>query len=203
MNVVYAAIVHDVKNQLAELALRLEARGDAQLEQSITIRAAQHLTRLLLLEYQEAGRLQVNVDFSNPADLIEDLLIEYRALFPQLHISLEIENAPEIWFYDVQLTRLALANAVHNACRHAVNQVVLRAYTESGQMTFEVANDGEGFPSEILLDDQLQPWKINQRGTGSGLYLAKKIAELHTLADRKGTIQLLNDHGAIFRLILP
>lgn len=203
MDFIYAAMVHDVKNQLAELALRLDARGDAQTELAITIRASQRLTKLLLLQRHESGQLCARIDSASPSELIQDLANEYRALFPALEISTQTDDAPPFWFYDAQLTRLALGNALHNACRHARRNVTLRVSTSDDQLVFTIQNDGAPFPPELIDSEQLTPAQISARGTGLGLFLAQKIAALHTLKGRSGSVQLSNTDGAKFCLTLP
>ncbi len=82
MNDLYAAIVHDVKNQLAELSLQLGKRGDAQHEMSIAMNAARRLTEMLLLHKQDADLILVNVDSVNAADFLTILVSEYQELYP-------------------------------------------------------------------------------------------------------------------------
>lgn len=204
MDELTAAVVHDVKNQLAELALRLERRGDSAEETDIAFAAARRLTGLLLVQRQQAGVLRLNVDSACPADLLQELAAEYRALFPALDISLETEAAPTFWFYDAALLRLALGNAIHNACRHACGAVRLQAQQQDGRLEFAIADDGPGFPQEMLAQGlQLAPLPASRHGTGLGLYLAARIAELHQNGGNSGNIELRNGPGAIFLLRLP
>jgi len=67
----------------------------------------------------------------------------------------------------------------------------------------EVADDGPGFPDNLLKDGGVVPLPVSGRGTGLGLYLARKIAELHCLDDRHGYVELSNSGGAVFRMVLP
>ena len=203
MEDISAAVIHDVKNLLGELALRLEARGDAAQEMGIALGASQRLTELLLVKRQEAGMLNANIDSACPADLLQELVDEYHALFPALGIQAQADDAPPFWYYDEALVRLALGNAVHNACRHAKSTVKLMARKEGEILSFEVADDGPGFPEAMLSDTAASPAPASRHGTGLGLYLARKIAELHTLNDKRGAVKMLNDGGAVFRLELP
>ncbi len=202
MHDIHAAIIHDIKNQLTELALRLEGRGDATLETGIAMNAARRLAELLLVERYNAGALQANVDSACPADMLQELMAEYQALFPALQITLLCDQAPEFWFYDAGLVRLALGNATHNACRYARNRVQLGAYKKDAQLVFEIRDDGPGFPETLLNADVATPAPVSQRGTGLGLYLAHKIAALHSLNNKAGQVQLANDNGAVFCLKL-
>jgi len=205
MEYFYAAVIHDIKNQLTELALRLEKRGDAAQEMSIVMHASRQLTDLLLFQRQKEGRMKANVDSASPTDTLRDLRAEYHELFPQLTLELDDSAAPAFGFYDAALVRLALANAMHNACVHARSQVRLAVAQQDGWLTFSIQDDGEGFSSERLAMEIIEPGTISERGTGLGLFLAHKIAELHELDGRSGRVELANAEcgGGLFRLRLP
>jgi signal transduction histidine kinase len=203
MNELYAAIIHDVKNQLAELSLRLGARSDAQQEMEIAMSAARRLSEMLLLYRQDNDQLNVNSDSVDPVDFLRILAAEYRELFPKLDIEVNTDQAPAFAFFDDALMRMALGNAIHNACRSAHAQVRLAAYTQDQMLVFEVADDGPGYPDALLLDNGARPSAVSGHGTGLGLYLARKIAELHQLQGRHGHVELSNAGGAVFRMYLP
>lgn len=202
-NDMYAAVVHDVKNQLAELSLLLNARGDAQSEMGIALNAARRLTELLLMQRQQSELLEANIDSAVPADVLNMLAAEYRDLFPEITLTVDTDGAPEFGFFDDGLVRLALGNAVHNACRHAHSEVRLSARKEGELLVFEIADDGPGFPVAMLASSGDLPAPASEHGTGMGLYLARKIASLHRLDEQRGGIELVNRDGGVFRMILP
>lgn len=197
-----AAVIHDVKNRLAELALLLGRREDCGRETGIVLGAARQLTGLLIAHRQEAGKLAANIDSASPAELLHELVDEYRVLFPALELKVDDSRVPSFWFYDEALVRLALANAMHNACRYAAGAVGVSASQEDGRLVFEIADDGPGY-SESILGDACREAPHSRGGTGLGLYLARGIAALHTLEGRAGEVSLTNRAGACFRLILP
>ena len=203
MNDLYAAVIHDVKNQLAELSLRLGARGDAQKEMVIAMTAARRLSEMLLLHRQENDSLRVNSDSVDPVAFLEILVAEYRELFPGLLIEIDTAKSPLFAFFDDALVRMALGNAVHNACRAAHSRVRLSAYERNKMLVLEVSDDGSGYPESLLQDGGAEPSAVSGRGTGMGLYLARKIAELHHLEGRHGAVELSNAGGAVFRMVLP
>jgi len=203
MNTLIPAVVHDVKNRLAELALRLERQGNAGAETSLVLEACTRLTELLLALRSQSGQLQANVDSASPSDMIRELVAEYRAMFAGIDITEDGTNAPLFAFYDVSLVRLALANAMHNACRHARSAVRVSAYSDAGFLVFEIRDDGTGFPDNILQHALDVPLPVSQTGTGLGLWLAREIAAQHQLQDRHGDVQLQNAGGACFRMRLP
>lgn len=203
MDVLVSAVVHDVKNQLSELALRLERRGNCGQETSLVLQACDRLTELLLALRQQAGQLQANIDSANPVDLLNELASEYRVMFPDLDIVEDIGNAPPFAFYDASLVRLALSNALHNACRHARSSVKISICSETGFLVFEVRDDGAGFSQDVLQQALSVPLTVGGTSTGLGLWLAGRIAELHRLEDRCGSVRIENADGACFRLKLP
>lgn len=196
--------MHDVKNQLAELALRLHKRGDARAEMEIAMNASRRLSEMLLLSRENSEQLSVNADTVNPADFLEILAAEYAEFFPELSIHVDVEHAPACAFFDDALIRMALSNALHNACRYARSQVKLAAYSMRDMLVLEVTDDGPGFPEQVLKSGGKLPAAVSGGGTGLGLYLANKIAQLHQLKDRHGSIELCNDgNGGQFRIFLP
>jgi signal transduction histidine kinase len=203
MSDVYTAVVHDVKNHLAELALRLGQHKDLQQETRIAMNAARRLSDLLLLQRQSQDLLCVNSDHENAVDFLSILAAEYRELFPNILIEINTEKAPAFAFFDDALVRMALANVLHNACRFARETVTIAVYEQDGMLVFEIADDGPGFSQDILADGGIAPTAVSGKGTGLGIYLARKIAELHNLEGRCGKIELCNADGAVFRMSLP
>lgn len=204
INELSVAVVHDVKNQLAELALMLARRDDCVREKAIAFSAAQRLSGLLLAQMQHDGLLRAHVNSASPLDLLQELEAGHRALFPHIEIRVEADRAPAFWFYDAALLRLALDNAVHNACRHARSCVKLEASENNGQLEIHVADDGAGFPAGILNGQAgAAPVAASNSGTGLGLYLAARIAHLHENNGKNGVIELANDGGGVFLMRLP
>lgn len=208
MNDLYTAVMHDVKNQLAELALRLRKRGDARTEMEIAMNASHRLTELLLLSREDS--VWINADTVNPADFLEILAAEYSELFPDIVISVDVERAPACAFFDDALIRMALGNALHNACRHARSHVQLAAFEQECMLVLQVCDDGPGFPDSVLMSGGKLPAAVSNSGTGIGLHLAHKIAGLHQLNGCGGHIELSNTadesgqvNGGQFRIVLP
>lgn len=196
------AVIHDVKNRLAELALSLGQRSDCGAETGIVLGAARQLTNLLIAHREQAGQFTANIDSASPGELLCELGEEYRAMFPALSIEIAASEAPAFWFYDEALLRLALSNALHNACRYAGSRVRLSAMEHDKRLVFEIADDGPGYPESQTGPAQPTMSSVNS-GTGLGLYLASRIAALHVLKGEAGQVVLANREGACFRLTLP
>lgn len=195
-----AITIHDVKNRLAILASRAEARGDAETVRG-AMEAAQSLTRLLAVYKSEKGQLGAAIDAHVPGDLLAELAAE--AGEPTgLRISCESGTAPVLGYYDAALVRLVLRDALYNALRHAAKEVRLAARLRDGNLEFIVSDDGPGYPA-ALLGQPATMQALSEAGTGLGLFLAGRVARLHHSAGREGCIELGNEDGAVFALRLP
>jgi signal transduction histidine kinase len=204
------AVAHDVKNKLAELAMRLL---DTDIEAAaLALDAADKLSQALLLDNPD--RLTTQIDSASPADLLDELAAVHKQLFPEKIIRIDTTAAPTLWYYDVSLMRLGLSNAVHNALKHCVSAVTLRACEDNRYLIFEVRDDGAGFGAEVLdtnwTDVTATVVQLRHHAgydTGLGLLLAHKIVCAHTLEKdgvvRIGSLTLSNDGGAVTRLAIP
>lgn len=195
-----ALTIHDVKNSLAQLAGQAEARGDGATLR-IALNASEALTRLLVFYKSENNILQLAVEAHVPTDLITELVAEHKNL-SAISIMLDDAGAPPLWHYDKTLVRMLLANAIDNALRFTRTRITISAYEVDGFLELEVRDDGAGYPESVLSDDDASA-AISEQGTGLGLRLAKRVAQMHENAGQHGEIRLFNDHGAVFVLRLP
>jgi K+-sensing histidine kinase KdpD len=206
------AVAHDVKNKLAELALRL-FNTDAEAA-ALALDSADKLSQALLLDSPD--QLVAHIDSAAPSDLVDELAAVNRQLFPSKRIAVDISAAPVLWYYDVTLMRLALSNAVHNALKNCNEGIVMRAYADTNSLVFEIRDDGTGFDEALLRTDwnahehpHVSPSQTGQHiyRTGLGLLLAHKILVAHALEKdggrRTGAMNLSNDNGAVVRLSVP
>lgn len=195
-----ALTIHDVKNRLAILASRAETRGDGETVHD-ALTAAATLTQLLLFYKAEKGSLSVDIDARVPADLLEELAMEIGKQ-TALTVAVNIGEAPTLWFYDEALVRMVLLNAIYNALRHAVKTITLSAHVRDDCLEFAVQDDGSGYPP-AMLEQPMAMRSLSREGTGLGLYLASKVAALHSNSGQEGSVELRNAQGAAFCLRLP
>lgn len=204
MNALDLAVIHDAKNSLSSLILCLEKRGHFEQEIQMILRASSRLTHLLLWHKEQDGEMMINVDSASPSDLLKELATEYQQIFPHLHLQVDDASAPVFWFYDTTYVRLALENAVHNACHFAKKQVDLSAAMAGNQLMFTISDDGDGFTQEVLEHLAKEQYtEASIRGTGLGMLLSSAIAKLHQNKGQHGYVQLYNDGGAVFEMALP
>ncbi len=194
-----AITIHDVKNRLAALAGRAEARGDAE-TLAVALDTAGALTRLLAFYRAETRTLVLDIDAHAPGDLAADLVRD-EAGAARCPIECRLADAPTLWFYDQALIRMVLANALQNARRFARTRIVVSVVERGDWLEFVVRDDGPGFSAALLADVAAAP--VTREGTGLGLQLAGHVAALHQHAGRRGELGVANDGGGVFTLRLP
>ena len=208
MDSLVAAAIHDAKNRLAALVADLEAAGGGAPSPALIrarITAAQvagQLTQLLALYRDRQGSLRLAVDDQNLMDFLDDTLTE---LEDGEGPPLLRDDGPAArlgaWAFDAYLVRLVLLDALRNARRHARSRVRLSLARDGEGLRFTVADDGPGFPEAILRGE---PTAMTKDSSGLGLAFARLVAERHAVPDgRRGRLELGNDDGARFSLILP
>ena len=204
MNALDLAVIHDAKNTLSGLLLRLEEQGHFEKEIALLLRTSSRLSNLLLWHKKQDGEMRMNIDAESPTDLVSEIQSEFSHTFPNISIGVDAETAPAFWFYDDNYIRLALSNAVHNACCFAKNEVKIGVLVIENMLLFRVQDDGEGFSQQLLEAFERQDAiETTHRGTGLGLLLANTIAQMHQSKGRHGSVVLRNKNGAVFEMRLP
>lgn len=199
-----ALTIHDVKNNLTQLANDAEARGDLA-SMKVALHASETLTGLLCFYRSETHHLDLQIDSHDPVEMLEDLVGNVpRSLREQstLQIKLQTNEAPGIAFYDKTLIQMVLSNALQNALRFASSQIELGVRLTSNKIEFYIKDDGAGYPQSVL-DDKDVNNPVSRAGTGLGLRLAQRVVGMHENAGQRGEIVLSNQNGALFQLFLP
>jgi signal transduction histidine kinase len=119
---------------------------------------------------------------------------------PYHTIQPEYAEAPETWFLDTTLIRVALANLVDNAVKYSDGGVVtVQAAQQGNDLLISVSNQGESISAgegEELFNKFVRGSAANRgksiRGSGLGLYISRRIAQAHggdvrLVPEREGT----------------
>lgn len=210
----YAALMHELKNDLGLLSMSLERiplQGDAI--HDATLDAARlhcqdvvdRLHQALLIYRAADHEIHPNVDAYSPLELVERVAARASAL---AHGRFCIRTAvasdmPALRFFDRDLVEMALLNAIHNALAHARSTIAVEAAVTDGYLELTVRDDSTGYPEHVLASvAEGMPCRATV-GTGLGLQFARLIAERHVDRARRGELRLRNDGGAVFCLRLP
>jgi signal transduction histidine kinase len=138
---------------------------------------------------------------------IEELLV---LVEPQMHtkrIKLDLSLEDAVLFADVQLLHQAVLNLLSNAVKftHDSGTITIVTKAQNGRFSIKICDDGVGISQEdqaklFMPFSQVENiYQPSAAGTGLGLYLTKKIIELHG-----GEIQLQSreDEGSCFTIFL-
>lgn len=196
-----AIIVHDIKNALAGLEgeLRVLAaspeRERAEHAHGTCLALQEKLVGFLTLYKASSSQgLKARIDAYSPQDFLEELIGHLTLNKPGVKLSIDMQDMPEVGFFDENLVDLALEAALQNAMRFARSIIEIGCRQESGELVFTIRDDGPGIGA-----------KEETPSTGLGMNLCNVIAEAHGKGEKKGSARL-TDHpagGALFELRLP
>lgn len=165
---------------------------------------------LLDLAKIEAGRITISPAWFDLMDLFSALRGMFRPLVEGNQVDLVFDDPPALPMLYTDDKKLAqiLRNYISNAMKFTPNgQVVVSAQLEGEHsVRFSVRDTGIGIPAELqstLFEDFVQvdtPLQKRLRGTGLGLSLCKRFAEL--LGGYVGVDSVVGE-GSDFFVILP
>jgi PAS domain S-box-containing protein len=178
-----------------------------------TQRAAKHLLELvndvLDLSKIEAGKIDLRLQPVSFPGLVEELFVTVRPLADKYTTKLSLEyegNGPTSIVSDPRRVRQILLNLLSNAIKFGgakpIRVKVER--TKDDGVSVAVIDQGEGIPPEDrerIFQEFVQLGKTQlQEGTGLGLPISKRLAEL---LDGSLTLESEVGTGSTFRLTLP
>ncbi|MHB1676922.1 MAG: sensor histidine kinase [Sulfuriferula sp.] len=210
LKILLASNIHEIKNLMLQLMLRLDAMDSSQADVAdarlLCHRVNDRMVQMLLLFELQTEKLMLNLKAHSPTDFIGEFVRNAAALAGgRIIIEMREQNVPGYWFFDRELIEMAMLNAVHNALRYARQRIVISAAMANDTLILTVEDDGGGYPQRIL-DQPMATWAHTPDGTGLGLFFAGMIAQAHVNNGRQGALVLHNkerDAGAIFILQLP
>lgn len=209
----YAALMHELKNNLGLLTINLDAiplRGDAEHDgrlddaRLLCQRSSERLQQALLVYKASNAELHPVVDAYPPLDMLRELGDTAHSLArDRLQVEALVgDQVPDLWFFDRALVEMAMINAIHNSLSHARSTIRIEADMVDGCLAFIVRDDSVGYSDHILAPGPGER-VYSSRGTGLGLMFARLIAEAHENKGRIGELRLFNENGAVFQLLLP
>jgi signal transduction histidine kinase len=188
-------IVHDMRNPLAAIVahagnLRAGPGGDlaAQNTAAIIENEAGRLTRLVdsLLFDARLSYVPPALEMIDLGDLLEAVYYQYDERAAREGKRMEIEKPPEPALAEVDHDLLvrALGNLIDNSLKYTPpgGSIALSLEVEPDQYRLKVTDTGEGIPPEYLPDrifEALVRARPRDGGSGLGLSIVRKIAELH------------------------
>jgi PAS domain S-box-containing protein len=211
-----AGLAHEFKNALATL------HGYAQLMQSLKLdESGRAASSALLQEVRNLSEMVTSfLNFARPQpldlsdvslqELIEECVVELRALFEERRVELVIEgDFPEVRA-DERMLRQAILNLLRNAAE-AISEEARerRVYVKGGSRrdangkawaSIEIRDSGEGIQPNDLQRIFIPFFTTKSKGHGIGLALAHRV-----IAEHDGTLTATNgaEGGAVLTIRLP
>ena len=142
---------------------------------------------------------EVNLD-----DIIKNLLKKYSLLFIHNHISLEYQSNVTHVISDSQWLTILIEQILSNALKYTENGKIAIQYLED-KHALEIRDTGIGIRSEDIpkiFDRGYSGFngRMNEKSSGLGLYLARKISERLNIQIE---VESKLSQGSIFRLVFP
>ena len=205
-----ATVSHELKTPISSIKLSLQLLEKAetgninedqkQLIESIkddSQRLLKITGELLELSQLETGNIKLNIEKSNPYEIINYATEAVKVQAEQKQIELVIEteqNLPDIKG-DSEKTAWVLINFLTNAITYSTenSNIIVKLKNENNQVVFQVIDTGKGIDSRYktkIFDKYFQVPGSQKSGTGLGLAISKEFIEA-----QNGTIGLESELG--------
>ncbi|MEW5906179.1 MAG: HAMP domain-containing sensor histidine kinase [Elusimicrobiota bacterium] len=212
-----SSVTHELRSPLGAIESRLallerragagEAeKGDYRRIRENVSRLSAFVTGLLDLARIERGEMPFSPGPEDAAALARDITDFFRPRAADLGLRLEYSGEARLPArLDRELTAHMLTNFLANALKFTPKggSVEVRAFTRDGHLVFEVADTGAGVPPEAagrLFEAFYRAPGAAAGGTGLGLSLCRRIAEMH---GGKAFYRPAQAGGAVFGAELP
>lgn len=197
--VFFTNVSHDLRTPLtliAEPVAQLAEAGNLTPQQSTLIRIANKNIRILqrlinqILDFRkyENGKLGLTLTETDFSRVVGDWMESFYSVARKRDIKLTLvgpaQETPVVMAIDVEKIERVFFNLLSNAFKYTPdNGSITVSYESDGDnLTFRVADTGEGISARDLgniFDRFYQVDRINPKGSGIGLSLAKAFVELH------------------------
>lgn len=211
-----ASVAHDLRNPIAIIEGYTEYLEMNLSEGKLNQERIQHIARNLnmaakrLEHYTESVRtvnqmedIEVNPQEISAAELADDMLEDFKIMGEKNHISLQRKGAlsGETIRVDTAVLYRILENILGNAIRFARKEVSLEFTVENHMLSVVIADDGPGFPEEILAKKEklFLPAAQEDGHMGIGITVSRLLCKKHG-----GSLKLSNSgtQGAVVEINL-
>ncbi|MDR1762807.1 MAG: response regulator [Dysgonamonadaceae bacterium] len=204
-----------------ERALKLSSNPKVIEQLNFVERNSKYLLSLVnqLMDFRkvESGKLEIAPVEGNFREFVETLLLPFEAFAAERNIRLEkyVHLTNPMFVFDHDAMQKIINNLLSNAVKFTPNGGTIKVYLKSfnresdRKLYIAISDTGSGIPEDALervferfyqASGNVKYPVYGQSGTGIGLYLSKRLVELHG-----GTISVRNNPrcGCTFSIILP
>lgn len=217
---VLASSVHDMKNSLGMLLNTLSAMmvnsppKDAEQARFFSVleyeaaRINGELVQLLSLYRMDENTMSVIIDAHHVIDTLDEQIARNDTLLKSRNINIQVDcDIDMVWYFDSELIGGVLNNLIVNCARYSRQQLLICASEENGFLCITIADDGQGYPDNMLMGALPQiPVSFNSGNTRLGLLFTRKVLELHKSKKGQGHMTIANNGplgGGELKLYLP
>jgi len=162
---------------------------------------------MTLAQFESGERLKFVPEIFNLKDFINNIINAEINNNKNIELVLNLKNAPEEIFGDVEMLDHAIGNLIDNAIKYSPNnsKIFITGGIKGNYFELEIADQGIGIPEEDIKKIFTKFFRANNTlevsGTGIGLYLVKDLIEIY----HKGKIKVKSElnKGATFCISLP
>lgn len=192
-----ATVSHELKTPIASIKMSLkllekEETGSITDEQKELIDSIKDDTQRLLkitgelleLSQLETGNVQLNIEKSNPLQIVDyaTQAVKIQAEQKQIELVVEVENDIPPVRADSEKTSWVLINFLTNAIRYSSqnSKISIKLKQEDNQIVFQVIDSGKGIDRRYqskVFDKYFQIPGSHKSGTGLGLAISKEFIE--------------------------
>lgn len=205
-----ATVSHELKTPISSIKMSLQllenkTTGTINEEQKHLIDSikddSQRLLKitgeLLKLSQLETGNIQLNIEKSNPYEIVHYATeaVKVKAEQKQIKISIDAESDLPNVKADTEKTSWVLINFLTNAITYSSENstITVKLKQANNQIVFQVIDSGKGIDSRYktkVFDKYFQIPGSNKSGTGLGLAISKEFIEA-----QNGTIKVESELG--------
>jgi signal transduction histidine kinase len=163
--------------------------------------------RLVEAARLEGGAETLTLERHRISDVVATAVEPLQEAVRLKRVDLVLDVADEWVEVDLDLVAIAVRNLLGNALKYAsAGTIWVRARLENDQAVFEVEDQGPGIPDDeqaLVFDRYYRSQRTREsgvEGTGLGLYIVSRIAELH---GGKASVVSEPGEGATFRVRVP
>jgi len=193
-------VSHDLRNELGVIALNVaqiiprvtdDEAGrrvfrSATNIQRITVRMSRLIGDLLDVVSIQVGKFTIVPEDGDARRAAEDGVESFLPIAAAKEIALEDKTTADTIpaRFDHQRILQVLGNLITNALKFSAQggRVSVSVERKGDEVTFSVADEGPGIPADrvaIIFDRFSQGSRLDRKGLGLGLYIAKRIVEAH------------------------
>lgn len=205
-----ASVSHEFKTPIALIrgyaeGLQYDIHTNKEEYTRIIIEETERMDSLVkeLLEISdlESGQTELTFETFDLSSLIDEILYKYNRTFQQKDITVTVQKGDIVTVTaDYKKIEEVFTNYLNNAINHLTNENILKIslITSEQRVRCEVYNSGNNIPEEALEHLWNSFYKIDEsrnrasNSTGLGLYIVKKIMELH-----QGNYGVINENNGV------